>query len=287
MHRLRRGQCRAAVRAAGRNHETLPAVPRDSNAETPEQVQVIDVRSGNHSPSTSDHNIYQPPPAAAPAKARSGTGSRHRRGPGWLAEVSGHALRSAAAAKPSCRGSRSNAELPQRVDQIADRPLVHAVDAASRSGRLASPRARRARQPAGIAVRHCRGIARPREMQATTEAGDADLRFLGLHRATQLAKRGLHDLRVVESRGPSARSCRCSRGQQQQSVRNALEQVSNIAAGPGEGGRSRKRVVYMRSSSTPSVRLRLVCGFDAFICSRCARPTRFGSAPRALRCSRW
>ena len=148
----------------------------------------------------------------------------HRDG---VAERDASPGRIASGGKPSlARGSRSRApSAAQRIDQVADRPLVHARHA--REPVVAAARARAPRSAAGTRCRRCRGRARPRlhrerarrtpvtaysplpaRVQATPSARSASrmhARVVGVEQ-----RRAMLGLAVARARRAAACGWRCS-----------------------------------------------------------------------------
>ena len=113
------------------------------------------------------------------------------------------------------------AELAQGIDQVANRPLMHACHAAQ--FKLAAQQGQRGRERAHGRAGIAKEQLRRRLRRAPAQAGDAHLRAVFIHAAAELAQGIEHDAGVVGGqqvvhRGGAVAQC----GQQQHAVGNAF-----------------------------------------------------------------
>jgi len=213
---------RRAVAAAGGDREALPAVPAHRDAEALQQVQGdFDVRLGDQLADHLDDDVLL-----------GDERQRHQqRGEELAGDVAAHLDRRIEAqlrpADPQGRiAGRAQvvdpaAELAQRVDQVADRALVHARHAAQLE--VAADHGQRRRQGPHRRPRVAEEQPRVRGRGAGREAGDLDRGAAVAHAAAQRAQRIEHHPGVVRiQQVVHDGGSRAQRRQQQDPVGNAL-----------------------------------------------------------------
>ena len=131
------------------------------------------------------------------------------------------------------------AELAQRVDQVADRPLVHARNA-GQPVVAAAQREHRGQRPergAGVAEEEVRALHRKRAARARARAGRAAPSSVSTRRPAR-ASAVDHDLRVVGFQHVAdARLAARERREQQRAVRDALRSGQPDRAADAADGR--------------------------------------------------
>ena len=216
-----------AVCRSARNGEALPAVALDADAEPCQQVQRdLDIGLGDQFALDQDDQ----------RRCARHQRQRQQQGRQELARhVAAHADRLARIELAAAQAQRriawltelldAAAERAQRVDEVADRALVHARDApqfelaALGCGEHGQCGGQWAHRRAGIAEEE----AGPVHGQAAREAGDAHAAGLRLDRAAEPAQCFEHDLRVVGvEQAVQRRRSGAQAGQQQHAVGDAL-----------------------------------------------------------------